>query len=96
MPRFRHVIWIVQGNGALDDCPGEISDRGIADLPSQHTKPADKVAENPLAASWCKFGNPVVLILDELRFRGSAIIGLTCPPVVGAWDAISAIEMTAV
>ena len=61
MPSLGNVARIVQNYKTLDLTASEEGNGSNAGLPTQHTEPANDVAEELLVFLGCKFGYPVIL-----------------------------------
>lgn len=61
VPFLGDVVGVVEDRKALDHSASQVSNCAISDLPSEHAKPTNKVAQHLLRASWGELGDPVVL-----------------------------------
>lgn len=78
LPAPEHEVGVVHDHEALDLQSRKVANGRQPNLPPQHHKPADDVAQRFLRVSWSKFRYPVVL---PARRRCPAILSDACEVV---------------
>ena len=95
VPALEDVVWLIQDQKTLDDCPSKKSDRADSALPSRGTEPtcASLLVRLPRSSFMliCEEAIPVMKLRNFCPlFGANSDTQWYCPPDVGAIEAISA------